>query len=103
MESYNEIDKLFECYDRFIARFRTAHVSRKRDVSSKQELEIRFQHLFRFILGIISQKRKVTWIVNPDIRFRRIELLHDFLPLSTTYFWDVTVEGLELLVDYDVN
>jgi len=71
--------------------------------SNKQELEIRFQHLFRFILGIISQKLKVAWIVNPDIRFRRIELHHDFLPLSTTYFWDVTVEGLELLVDYDLN
>ena len=30
---YNEIDKLFECYDRFKARFRTAHVSRMRDVT----------------------------------------------------------------------
>ena len=91
MESYNEIDRLFECYDRF----RTAHVSRMRDVrspqrierwiivekfinvswqypferfSNKQELEIRFQHLFRFMLGIISQKLNcIAWIVNPGI------------------------------------
>ena len=55
------------------------------------------------MLGIISQKLKVAWIVDPDIRFRRIELHHDFRPLSTTYFWNVTVEGIELLVGYDVN
>ena len=35
----NEIDKLFECYDRFIARFRTAHVSQMRDVRSPWRIE----------------------------------------------------------------
>ena len=39
MESYNETDKLLECYDRFIARFRTAHVSRKLDVRSPWRIE----------------------------------------------------------------
>ena len=39
MESYNEIDKLFECYDRFIACLRPAHVSRRRDVRSPQRIE----------------------------------------------------------------
>ena len=56
------------------------------------------------ILGmIVGQILKVTCIVNPEIRLPMIELYHDFLPLSTSYVWDVTEEDLKLLGDYDVR